>query len=167
MPLLFLCAVLLLSCTKQPASFTPAQAGSQTVQTGQADGELVEIAEEARRTLPVFFRHLTRAEAGEDNFCIKHPFRADEDSDIGMEQVWLTGIHFRNGEYYGILASAPLYISGMKKGDTVAFDMEEITDWMFVRDGKIAGGRSIRYLLENIPESRRSEEQRQMLQMFE
>ena len=168
MPFLFLCAALLLSCAKQPASFSSNQyTAAETVQIDQGDEKILQIAEDARRTLPVFFRHVTRAEAGEDHFCIKHPFRADDDSGIGMEQIWLTGIQFRNGEYYGILASDPVHINGMKKGDVVAFDVEEITDWMYVRDGKITGGRSIRYLLENIPESRRTEGQRQTLQMFD
>ena len=168
MSFLLLGVILFISCEKQPAPFTPdRQAGTETVQMEQSDSELLRIAEDARRTLPVFFQHLTRAGAGENNFCIKHPFKADNGAGFVMEQVWLTGIYFKNGEYYGILAGAPMLISGMEKGDTRTFDIEAITDWMYVRNGKITGGRSIKYLLENIPENRRSDEQRKILQMFE
>ena len=168
MPLLVLYVLLFLSCDKPsaPLALDP-QARAETVQTEQADGEILRIAEDARRTLPIFFRHLTRPESNEGSFCVKYPFSADEQSGIVMEQIWLTGIYFKDGVYYGVLVSSPLHISGVEKGDTLAFDTDAITDWMYVRNGKIAGGRSIKYLLEKIPERQRSEAQREMLHMFE
>ena len=166
MLLVVLCVNLFISCQKQPAPdlFTPELLTSRAE---QSDEELIRIGEDARRTLPIFFRYLTRPEAGMDNFYVKYPFKADEDSGLAMEQVWLTGIHFKNGEYYGILTNTPLHLDEIKKGDTVTFDIDEVTDWMYVLDGKIAGGRSIKYLLEKIPESRRGDDQRKILQMFD
>ena len=163
MPFLLLCGLLFMSCDRQPdASF-----GAATVYAEQDDWEIVQIAIDARRTLPIFFRQLASGDHEEKGFSIKHPFRADDDSGVAMEQLWLGNIHFRDGEYLGVLASDPLHISGMQKGDTVALDMDAITDWMYVRDGKIAGGRSIKYLLERIPENQRSEGQRNILRMFD
>ena len=161
--LIFLCLGLHLSCQQgqKPAALT-LQTFSQVEQSNE---ELIRIAEDARRTLPIFFRHLSRAATGNEHF-IKYPFTADYDSGIAVEQIWLNGIHFIDGRYYGILAGEPQYISGMEKGDTVRFNADEITDWMYIEDGKIAGGLSIRYLLERIPESQRSEEQHRMLQQF-
>ena len=168
MPFLVLCVIFFFSCDKPPAPITlDQQARSETMQTEQADGEILRIAEDARRTLPIFFRHLTRPEPNEGSFCVKYPFRADEQSGIVMEQIWLTGIHFKDGGYYGVIASSPLHINGLERGSTVTFDADAITDWMYVRNGKIAGGRSIKYLLEKIPERRRSEAQQEMLFMFE
>ena len=138
-----------------------------TARIDRADEEILRIAEEARNTLPGFFRQLGRADSSDGNFCVKYPFRADSGSGVIMEQVWLTGIHFKNGGYYGVLAGAPQHLNDMKKGDMVTFYADEISDWMYIRGGKIAGGRSIKYLLEQIPESRRSNEQRNILQMFE
>ena len=109
---------------------------------------------------------MARPETGEEQFSIKSPFKADDDSGIIMEHLWLGGIHFRDGVYYGVLANTPLHVSGMSQGDTVAFDIESISDWMFIQDGTIVGGRSIQYLLKQIPENRRSDEQRRMLLMF-
>ena len=68
--------------------------------------------------------------------------------------------------YYGIIDNTPFYISTMKKGDVVSFSAGDITDWMYISDGKIIGGRSIKYLLEQIAEHERSEEQRIILEMF-
>jgi uncharacterized protein YegJ (DUF2314 family) len=55
----------------------------------------------------------------------------------------------------------------VNKGDTITIDTDKITDWMYVQDEKIIGGRSIKYLLEKIPENQRSDEQRKILLMFE
>jgi len=160
MVLLFLCAVLLFSCEK------PADLPEVTImRADQGDAEIERIAEDARNTLPVFFRYLNRVGAGEDCY-VKYPFIADDDSGINREQIWLTGIHFRNGRYFGVLASVPRHLSGMKKGDTVIFDIGAITDWMYVRGGKIIGGESIKYLLEKIPENQRNDKERELLQML-
>ena len=159
MLVLVLCATLLLSCDQQSAR-------AETVQVEQADEEILQIAENARRTMHIFFRYLARSDTGAD-FFIKYPFKADEGQGINMEQIWLANIRFRDGVYYGVLASSPLHVSGMKKGDTTVFDIDAITDWMFVQDGKIAGGRSVKYLLEKVPENQRSNEQQKLLSMFE
>ena len=133
----------------------------------QDDREIVRIAEDARNTLPVFFRYLTRAGANAGKDCyVKCPFLADEDSGVDREQVWLTGIQFNNGRYLGVLASAPRHLKGRKKGDMVVFEMDAITDWMYVQDGKITGGESIKYLLQKIPEERRSDRERELLRML-
>ena len=168
MPVFLLCAVLLLSCDKQsPPSVFDGRPETALVQLDRDDEEIIKIAAEARDTLPVFFRLLTGADAAKDSFYIKYPFEADAGSGVNTEQLWLTGITFKDGKYCGILAGTPVNLSGMKKGDTVIFNTEEITDWMYVSNGKISGGRSVRYLLERIPEDQRNGEQRKILQMFE
>jgi len=155
-----LCAVLLFSCEKssEPPDVT-------TVPVYQDDREITRIAEDARNTLPVFFRYLTSAGAGK-NCYVKYPFMADEDSDVDREQIWLTNIQFSNGKYFGVLVNAPRYLTGMKRGDRVIFDMETITDWMYVREGKITGGESIKYLLGRIPEEQRNDRERELLRML-
>jgi uncharacterized protein YegJ (DUF2314 family) len=162
--------LLLLSCGKRPLRFlpdpVPVLAADPTLHRDQDDAELARIAENARDTLPVFFRRLRRPLAGDGNFRIKYPLTADSGSGFGREQVWLADIRFKDGRYSGILASAPYYVSGFTGGDSVRIDMEEVTDWMFTQGGKITGGLSIKYLLEQIPEPDRDEEQRRILGMF-
>jgi uncharacterized protein YegJ (DUF2314 family) len=164
MGLFLLCAVLLFSCEK---TSEPPEAAVARVY--QDDMDIARIAEDARNTLPVFFRYLTTsgagANAGKDCY-VKYPFLADEDSGVDKEQVWLTGIQFSNGKYFGVLVNAPRHLSGMKRGDRVIFDMDTITDWMYIRGGKITGGESIKYLLEKIPEDRRSDRERELLRML-
>jgi uncharacterized protein YegJ (DUF2314 family) len=168
--------VLLLFCARERGRPVPAAALATEAavrgravpvsqdQTGEA---LLQIAENARETLPDFFRRLFRAAKNESGFRIKCPFRADSGSGFSTEQLWLSDIGFRDGTYYGILDSTPLHIAGMRRGDTISFSADEITDWMYIRRGKIIGGHSIKYLLEQIPEEQRNEEQRGILAMFD
>jgi uncharacterized protein YegJ (DUF2314 family) len=160
--LLFVCG-LFFSCKNRPIQIS----GNATIHLNQDDEELAGIAENARDTLPLFFRHLLRPGEGEDGFRLKYPFRADSDSGFSMEQLWLEDIRFKDGVYYGLVANTPFYISAIKKGDIVSFSAGDITDWMYTDKGKIIGGFSIKYLLEQIPEHERSEEQRMVLKQFE
>jgi len=161
MGLFLLCAVLFFSCEKpsEPPEIT-------VIQVYQDDMEIARIADDARNTLPVFFRYLTREGAKGEHCYVKYPFMADDDSGIDREQIWLNGIRFKNGRYFGVLVSVPRYLSGMKKGDTVIFDIDTITDWMYVRGEKIIGGESIKYLLEKIPEHQRNDRERELLRML-
>jgi uncharacterized protein YegJ (DUF2314 family) len=151
MKYIIVCVILLFSCDKRPAS--------PTLEVERSDKELEKIADNARRALPVFFRNLARPEAGANNYYVKYPLSSDDHT----EQVWLGSIRSRKGIYYGTIANTT--ISPTKKRVTI--DTEQITDWMYIQDGKIIGGRSIKYLLEKIPEEKRSEDQRKILKMFE
>ena len=168
---LFLVPLFFLSCGE---AIRPVRGGSSSTESSDPtlhldrnDPELRRIAENARETLPVFIRRLQNPLEGEGNFRIKYPFRADGGSVFGREQIWLEDIDFRDGAYHGTPANTPYHVSTLKTGDTVTFEIDDITDWMYTRRGKIAGGLSIKYLLEQIPEHERSGEQRAILAMFD
>jgi uncharacterized protein YegJ (DUF2314 family) len=151
--------ILLFSCDKNTRDFSP----SAVIEVEQSDKELERIADNAQRALPTFFRNLTRPEAGADNFYVKYPLT---DDDGNIEQVWLGNVHLNGGIYFGRLANTTKRLES-RKGGSIIIDTDKITDWMYIQDGKIIGGRSIKYLLEKIPETQRSEGQKKILLMFE
>jgi len=155
-----ICALLFLSCDKPPAPYVSGRP-SPTIEVEQNDKEIERITENARRALPIFFRNLASPEKGMGNFFVKYPLSSDNG---GVEQVWLGGIRFKNNAYYGTLANTAN--SPVKKKDII-IDTDNITDWMYIQDGKIIGGQSIKHLLEKIPEGERSEDQRKILRMFD
>jgi uncharacterized protein YegJ (DUF2314 family) len=157
MKYIFLCVIILFFSCDRPDKPSPA------VEVEQSDKELEKIADNARRALPTFFRNLARPEAGANNFFIKYPLIADD----AAEQVWLGDIRVKNGVYYGRLANTSSLPGGRKKDKLITFDPDKITDWMYIQNNKIIGGRSIKYLLEKIPEPQRSEDQRKILKMFD
>jgi uncharacterized protein YegJ (DUF2314 family) len=164
--LLPLAVLALCSCGKPPAPVPLPEHPAPTLHLPRNEEELLRIAEDARETLPLFFRHLQNPAKGEADFRVKYPFQADSGSGFSMEQIWLEDIRFTGSEYYGALANAPFYIAALRMGDSVSFSPDKITDWMYTQNGTIAGGRSIKYLLEQIPGHERSEEQRAILQLF-
>jgi uncharacterized protein YegJ (DUF2314 family) len=166
---LLLIPLVFFSCGKKtpPVDSAPVTTADPTRHRARDDAELARIAEDARNTLPFFFRRLQRPRAGDGNFRIKYPLKTDPRSGFSREQVWLSGLRFQDGRYSGVLTTTPYYVSGLSRGDSITIDIEEITDWMFTQGGKITGGRSIRFLLEQIPEHERDEEQRRILEMFE
>jgi uncharacterized protein YegJ (DUF2314 family) len=165
----------LLSCGKIPGRFAFFPAGTSAAGEGTAgtvhmavnDAELQAIAVRARDTLPFFLSHLGRPALGERDFRVKCPFRTDNGSGFVREQIWFGDIRFKDGHCSGALFNAPFYVSGLSLGERAYFDTGDITDWMFTRKGKIVGGLSVKYLLEQIPPGERNDEERAVLAMFE
>jgi uncharacterized protein YegJ (DUF2314 family) len=149
------------SCQKYSAPITT---DKTTLHIDHGNEELANIAANARDTLPEFFRRLIRPAKNEKNFMVKYPFRADRGSGFAIEQLWLANIKYKDGVYYGVIVNAPYYLSALKKGDTVAFSIDDITDWMYTANGIIHGGFSIKYLLDQIPEH--NNEHKRIIQQF-
>jgi len=164
MKYILLCVILLLSCDKGSKDASRRNNPSAVIEIGQADKEIERIAENARRSLPIFLRNLARPGPGAGNFCVKYPLTS---YDGRTEHIWLGGIRIKDGVCYGSVVNSTRFNDSIKKGDTIIFEMDSITDWMYVQDGKIVGGSSIKYLLEKTPEAQRSEEQRKILGMFD
>ena len=95
---------------------------------------------------------------------VKYPFIADRNSGFNTEQLWLSNIRFKDGIYYGIVTNTPFYVSTINKGDSIAFNIDDITDWMYTSGENIIGGLSIKYLLEQMSEH--SIEQQRIMEMF-
>jgi len=159
---IFLLIILLASCNRTDKP-DPQQA---RVLINRFEDNILQIEENAQNTFTTFLRQLNRANSDNGSFFIKYPVLADAGNEIRVEQIWLTGIHYENGNYYGVLSNTPVNKSSLKKGDKIIFYTDSITDWMYISNGKIIGGQSIKYLLEKIPESERSFQQNQILQMF-
>jgi len=163
-PLLLLfatCSLLFVVCDRSASDAS--RRSSPEIEVEQSDKELERIADNARRALPTFFRNLARPEEGAGNFFVKYPL---SDDDGNIEQVWLGNIHLNGGIYFGRLANTTKRMES-RKGASIIIDTDKVTDWMYIQDEKIIGGRSIKYLLEKIPETQRSEDQKKILKMFE
>jgi uncharacterized protein YegJ (DUF2314 family) len=142
-------------------------AESPTLHIGREDETLNQIAREARENFPDFIGTMQNPGPDEGNFRVKYPFTAEPGSAFNNEYVWLENIFFEDGRYYGTVANRPYYLGSLQKGDLAAFEEGAISDWMYIRTGKIIGGRSIKYLIEQIPEPDRDDESRALYRMFD
>ncbi|MBL9163420.1 MAG: DUF2314 domain-containing protein [Planctomycetaceae bacterium] len=69
-----------------------------------------------------------------------------------VEHFWLVGVTYQNGEFSGTINNEPGMVSNVQMGDRRQVAKAEISDWLFMRDGKMHGNYTLRPLLKTMPE---------------
>ncbi len=165
-----LCALaiaLLFSCQSRPDVREIGSEKKSTISVASDDPVMLAIIEDARASVSEFLSRQSRPADDESGFQVKYPFETDPGSDVNYEHIWLDNVILEDGEYFGTIANDPEYISDLAYGDVVMIDIDSISDWMYVKAGKIIGGKSIKYLIEKIPEDERTGEYDEILSMFD
>lgn len=75
----------------------------------------------------------------------------------GIEHMWIGEIEFKDGKYSGILDNDPEYITEYKAGDKIDVDASKISDWMYLVNGKLFGGYTMRVLRDRMGEDERKQ----------
>ncbi|HEX5106695.1 MAG TPA: DUF2314 domain-containing protein [Pirellulaceae bacterium] len=110
----------------------------------------------ARSEVETFIAEL-EAGNGED-FGVKAPV-----TDKGeVEHFWLTDVVYRDGEFEGLIGNDPGIVSNVEFGQKWTVKKSEISDWMFMRDGKMHGNYTMRPLLKTMSAAE-AEQYRSML----
>ena len=117
------------------------------------DAQMHKAVREARRTVAVFIRALEHPGAGQHDFQVKKPFMHDG----AVEHLWLSRVEFHGNHFHGRVDNRPQSLEGVKFGDRVSVNPDEISDWAYVDHGRLVGGYTIRALSDNLsPERRKS-----------
>lgn len=69
------------------------------------------------------------------------------------EHFWLTDVSFENGEFKGTINNDPGMVGNVKIGQSWTVRKDGISDWMFMRGGKMYGNYTMRPLLKTMPEA--------------
>jgi len=77
--------------------------------------------------------------------------------DGGGEHMWLSNIRLTDKGYFGVVANEAEFTQKVKLGDSLYINNNEISDWMYVEDGKLRGGYTIRVMRNNL----KTEEEKQ------
>ena len=110
----------------------------------------------ARHTVGVFIHALQNPAAGQTDFEVKKPFRQGDT----VEHMWLSGVTFSGNRFHGYVDNQPRKIKGLKMGDRVSVDPNEISDWAFIDKGRLTGGYTIQVLYAGLtPQQRQALEQ--------
>jgi uncharacterized protein YegJ (DUF2314 family) len=99
--------------------------------------------EQARKTLDTFKKALQSQDTNYSSFELKQAFVKP---DGGNEHIWIDDIKLKDGKYIGIVSNKPDRTTEVKEGDTVEVKNDKISDWMFLENGKLRGGYTIRVL---------------------
>jgi uncharacterized protein YegJ (DUF2314 family) len=95
---------------------------------------------QARKTVGTFIAALQHPSPGQQDFEVKKAFRQGNE----VEHLWLSDVRFSGNRFHGRVDNTPRKIQGVKAGDLVSVNPNEISDWVFVDNGKLVGGYTIR-----------------------
>jgi uncharacterized protein YegJ (DUF2314 family) len=123
-----------------------AEDGSPVVDVRSGDPEMNAAIAQARATLPKFWASFGAPQPSETGYSLKVRFPYGSNNG---EHIWIAEVKkIADGRYSGKFANAPRHLPGKRAGDLVEFRDADITDWMFLRNGKIVGGETIRPMLK-------------------
>jgi uncharacterized protein YegJ (DUF2314 family) len=154
--LFVLLAVALCSCNKPRAPLV-SEGNDQTetpetlVTEGYDQTEMNAAIARARSEVDSFVEELSKGNG--ENFAVKAPI---EDNGQ-VEHFWLTEVVFRDGEFEGVINNDPGIVSNVKLGQKWTIAKSEISDWMFMRGGKMHGNYTMRPLLKTMPKEQADE----------
>jgi uncharacterized protein YegJ (DUF2314 family) len=111
-------------------------------QVADADSQMERATRHARRTVPQFVTALQHPTPGDRDFAVKKLFVKDGQA----EHIWLTDVQFIGNRFVGLVDNRPRFIAGLKVGDKVSVNPDEISDWSYVRNDQLVGGYTIRVL---------------------
>ena len=132
------------------------QSPETLVEGGYDEAEMDAAIARARGEVDKFIQNLSEGDG--ENFAVKAPIE-----DQGqVEHFWLIDVRFADGSFTGIIDNEPGIVSNVKTGQEWTLGKQEISDWMFVRDGKMYGNYTMRPLLKTMPEDQ-ANQLRQML----
>ena len=113
--------------------------------------------EEARKSVSQFVKALQHRAAGQTDFEVKKPFVEGKE----VEHIWLSDVELVGGRLKGKVDNAPVKIHGVKMGQVVSVDPDEISDWAYVENGKLVGGYTIRAHYNELTPTQKKEFQRE------
>jgi uncharacterized protein YegJ (DUF2314 family) len=111
----------------------------------------------ARKTVGKFIYALKHPAAGQTDFEVKKPFVQGSD----VEHIWLSDVQFAGSRFQGRVDNAPRKIHGLKVGQLVSVNPNEISDWVYLDNGKLVGGYTIRAHYNELTPDQKKEFDRQ------
>ena len=113
--------------------------GGNVVQLGADDPGLVAAAAEARRRWPEFVAACSEQRPGR-TCAVKYsaPIRGG-----GDEHIWIMVTALRNDTIAGTLGNAPVEDIGLKLGDAVTIQTDDVKDWLITEGRSMTGGFSV------------------------
>jgi len=138
MKLLYLAVIVpfLVGCSGKPSTL---------IESGYDEKEMEAAIARARTEVDRFIAELTKP-TGTDH-AVKVPIK-----DAGrVEHFWLTDVVYSAGNFNGTINNDPGIVKNVKIGDKRSVSKQDISDWMYMRGGKMYGNYTMRPLLKAMP----------------
>lgn len=147
-------ASLLLACTLHAHEETNAPSAGVIKREGEPhcvrvteDNKAMDRAvETAQKTVKKFIAALRSPKDNQSRFAVKKRFIQGDK----VEHIWLNTVSFDGQLFHGKVDNEPVDIKGVRLGNIVSVSPSEISDWMFVQDGRLVGGYTICAMCEKM-----------------
>jgi uncharacterized protein YegJ (DUF2314 family) len=134
-----------------PKTDVSAQDRSPVIDLSSGNAEINAAIAKGRATLPTFWASYDAPKSSEAGHSLKVRFPTTKNNG---EHIWMADVKkIGDGRYSGRFGNAPRDLPGKRAGDVAEFKEADISDWMFMRNGKIVGGETIRPLLKSLPKA--------------
>jgi uncharacterized protein YegJ (DUF2314 family) len=110
--------------------------------------------DQARATVDTFIAALKSPKPGQSHFSIKMAFSDGSDNN---EYMWLNPVSYDGKKFTGTVDNEPQTVKTVKLGQVVTVAPAEISDWMFLENGKLVGGQTMRVLRDTLTPSERAD----------
>jgi uncharacterized protein YegJ (DUF2314 family) len=101
------------------------------------------------RSLITFWQVFERRERGDSDFSLKVKVTDPR----GTEYFWVTDIARLDGKIMGTIDNDAMIGASVKLGDRIQISDADISDWLYIRKGKMVGNHTVRPLFKKMPAS--------------
>jgi uncharacterized protein YegJ (DUF2314 family) len=117
------------------------------------DAEMNSAMEKARADLAPFLKALSQPSSTRDHLAIKVGFS----DDYGNEYLWLSDVRYQDGIFRGTVSNQPETVKSTYYGASVSVPAQQIADWMFIENGRLVGGYTMRVMRGRLSNEERAE----------
>jgi len=128
------------SCSKSSSS------QDRVINVESDDAEMNAAIEIARSLLPQFWKTFDEKKSGEQDFALKVKV-VDGDQ---VEHFWAVDIERSAGQITGTINNDPEYVKTIKMGQRITIPEADISDWLYMRDGKMVGNYTLVPMFKNM-----------------
>lgn len=118
---------------------------SSIVSVRSADAEMEQAIASARASLPEVIDQFIAGHF--ENFTVKVRVSDGQNS----EHFWLSDVKYHDGRFIGTIDAQPQMVDGIVEGQVYDASVDDVTDWMHLRDGRMHGNYTLRVLLPRMP----------------
>ena len=136
---LLLAGVAFVSCSKSKSA-------DRTIDIKDDDAEMNAAIAKARETLPKFWAEFDHPAPNEENFSLKVKITDGK----AVEHFWTEKVEKKDGKIFANIANDPDLVHNVKMGDRVEIPETDISDWFYLRDGKMVGNYTLRVLFKHM-----------------
>ena len=134
---LLLAAFMLAGCEKP----------QETASTEFDKAEMAQAVAEAQATFDEFLARARNPQPGDEAFNVKVKLSNGKNT----EHLWVGDLKLDKEPYEGKLTMDAEILNDVKAGYLCRFVRAEVTDWMYMSNGKMQGNRTLRVLMKSMP----------------